>query len=101
MAAGVHQDRGLSSPMQNMEGLTDAEMAKVDPGQTVFIDSSVAAEDGPLKATAVFRSVTAGADTPGAQELERESTGVLSAPTTAKANCGDGAGEAANHQLSE
>ena len=44
----------------------------------------------------MFRSVTAGADTPGAQELERESTGVLSAPTTAKANCGDGAGEAAN-----
>ena len=41
MAAGVHQDRGLSSPMQNMEGLTDVEMAKVDPGQTVFIDSSV------------------------------------------------------------
>lgn len=44
----------------------------------------------------MFRSVTAGADTPGAQELERESTGVLSAPTTAKANCGAGAGEAAN-----
>ena len=44
----------------------------------------------------MFRSGTAGADTPGAQEIERESTGVLSAPTTAKANCGDGAGEVTN-----
>ena len=44
----------------------------------------------------MFRSVIAGADTPGAQELERESTGVLSALTTPKANCGAGAGEAAN-----
>ena len=39
MAAGVHQDRGLTLPMQSMEGLTNAEMAKVDPGRTVFIDS--------------------------------------------------------------
>ena len=39
MAAGVHQDRGLSLPMQSMEGLTNVQMAKEDPGQTVFIDS--------------------------------------------------------------
>ena len=44
----------------------------------------------------MFRSVTAGADTLGAQEVERESTGVQSAPTTAKANCGGGAGEERN-----
>ena len=41
MAAGVHQDRGLTGHMQSMDGLTDVEMAKEDPGQMMSIECQV------------------------------------------------------------
>ena len=36
MAAGVHQDRGLTEPLLNMDDPTDAETAKADPGLMMY-----------------------------------------------------------------
>ena len=32
MAAGVHQDRGLSTPLESMDGQTDVKKEREDPG---------------------------------------------------------------------
>ena len=39
MAAGVHRDRGLNSPLESMGGPTGAGMAKAEAGQMMSIES--------------------------------------------------------------
>ena len=41
MAAGVHQDRGLTEPMQSMVDQTDAGMAREDPGRMMSTECQV------------------------------------------------------------
>ena len=41
MAAGVHQDRGLTKPLQGMENPTDAEMAREDHGLMTYTGCQV------------------------------------------------------------
>ena len=41
MAAGVHQDHGLTGPMQNMVDQTDVEMAKEDHGRMMSTEYQV------------------------------------------------------------
>jgi len=47
MAAGVHQDRGLTGPMQSMVVQTDVEMVKEDRGRMTCTEYQVRQSDMP------------------------------------------------------
>ena len=45
MAAGVHRDRGLNTPLESMDGPTGAGMAKAEAGQMMSIELQVCMVD--------------------------------------------------------
>lgn len=96
MAAGVHQDRGLTEPMQSTVDQTDVEMAREDHGQMMSTECQGSVGIELQEVSAVYRSRTAGADTTAVPRIDEDRNGVPSLLTLTETNCGGTAGVEVN-----